>query len=314
MKRIMIVVLSLILLSGCSSSNADNSALLKISDTAISKEEYMIYLDEAVANFEAIGGSQVWDTDMGEKTAEQTAKDMALNSLITIKISAMKADEYGFTLTDDELKAVEENVNSFVESLGDGGTDINLVRTVMEDKAKYNKIRESTYASYEPEDEELAEYFTDYYDVYEEMYTVYTLDTIMVEDKSAGEEVISRFNAGEDFRSLAEEYEIDDSVGEEGWMMEVYKAELENAFSTSVDLEVGEITEVLSVGEENYLMLLTDKYIPNEDEVKGYIRDEFAYYEQQNIFNNEFEKWKAEYTIEVDEEMYEGISIGKGAE
>lgn len=308
MKKIIAAAAAVALLCGCSTADGE-AQLMKINDTVISEAEYRIYLDEAVSNFEAIGGSGIWETDIGETSAEEYAKNMALNSLQTIKISAMKADEYGFTLTEEELSSVEEEVTAFIKQNGSGKTDKSLVKSVMTDKAKYNKIRESTYLNHTPDEADVEEYYAEYSETYSDMYTKYTLDTVMVENTEKGEELISRFNNGEDFSSLAKEYETDENVGDDGWSMEVYKAEVENVFMTTLDLEVDEITPVLSADGEYYVMLLTDKAIPTEDEVKGYISDELGYYEQQTIFENEYSLWKEDYTIEVNDELFESITI-----
>ena len=91
----------------------------------------------------------------------------------------------------------------------------------------------------------------------------------------------------------------------------VSESYISNTFATSIDLEVGDITPVLSLGEEHYVMVLTEKIIPTEEEVKGFIRDEYAYYEQQAIFDGEYEKWYADCTVEVNNELYEKITINK---
>lgn len=308
MKKVFAVMLAAALLTGCSAKES-SAEVLKINDKAVLEAEYMLYLDEAADNFETIGGKDIWDTDFDGVSAEDTAKEMALNSLLTIKISALKADEYGFELTAEELESVKNDVAEYLAGHGSGQTDIKLVETIMTDKAKYNKIRESTYANYTPSDAELSEYFTEYYDVYEDMYTEYALDTVMVESTEKGEELISRFKAGEDFDSLTKEYETDESVKDEGFGVRLYKAELENTFATSVELEVGDITPVLSSGDEHYVMLLTEKNVPDEEQVKGYIRDEYAYYEKQNIFDSEYQKWYNSTTVEINDEVYSKISV-----
>ncbi len=304
MKKFLALLLAVFMLTGCSSAGESDRQIAKINDTVVTETEYGYYLNEAKANFETIAGASIWDTE----GMADSAKEMALNSLLTIKISAMKADEYGFTLTDEEMAQVKTETENYVKAYGDGKTDTGFVEKMMTEKAKYNKIRESTYANYEPTDEELSEYYAEYLDVYSEMYTLYNFDTIMVEDAEKGNELIERFNNGEDFDSLSKEYEIDESV-KEPYGIEIYRAELENTFSVRVDVEEGEITEVLSANGENYVMLLTKKTVPTEEETKKYIADEFAVYEQQTIFNSEYEKWKAECTVEINEEVFESISI-----
>ena len=72
---------------------------------------------------------------------------------------------------------------------------------------------------------------------------------------------------------------------------------------------MGEITPVLTSGEERYVMVLTEKNVPNEEQVKGYIRDEYAYYEKQNIFDGEYQKWYNSVTVEINDDVYGKIEI-----
>lgn len=126
MKKVFAVMLAAALLTGCSAKES-SAEVLKINDKAVLEAEYMLYLDEAADNFETIGGKDIWDTDFDGVSAEDTAKEMALNSLLTIKISALKADEYGFELTAEELESVKNDVAEYLAGHGSGQTDIKLV-------------------------------------------------------------------------------------------------------------------------------------------------------------------------------------------
>ena len=199
MTKLIIMLAMCLCLAGCGAKEEPQAYYFaKIGDRVITAEEYNVYLNEAAVNFEVIGGSDIWNTDFDGKTAEQTAKETALNSLLTVKISALKFDEYGYSLTEEELKKAEEDTDSYIAEYN-AYADRELIKTIMTDKAKYAKIRESTYANYVVSEAELEEYIKQYGNEYRNMYTVYNLDTVLVESTEKGEEFIKRFNNGESF-------------------------------------------------------------------------------------------------------------------
>lgn len=308
MKKLLLILAAVFCLTACGNNAEKEEYLVKIGDTAVTEAEYRVYLNEAAVNFEVIGGSDIWDTDFDGKTAEQTAKDTALNSLLTVKISSLKFDEYGYSLTDEEIKKIQEDTYSYIAEY-DAGDEEELINSIMTDKAKYAKIRESTYANYVASEADLADFISQYGEKYRDMYTVYSLDTVLVENSEKGEEFIRRFNEGESFESLAKEYEIDESVGEDGWSMDVYKKEFENVFGTGIDVEEGKITPVLTNGSETYVMRLAKRAVPDEEQVRGIITEEYTYYAKQSIFNGEFDRWRSDIDIEVNSELYDSIKL-----
>ena len=304
MKKLLIILAMCLCLAGCTAKTEPQAEYFaKIGDTVITEEEYNVYLNEAAVNFEVIGGSDIWNTDFDGKTAEQTAKETALNSLLTVKISALKFDEYGYSLTEEELKKAEEDTDSYIAEYN-ADADRELIKTIMTDKAKYTKIRESTYANYVVSEAELEEYIKQYGNTYRDMYTVYSLDTVLVESTEKGNEFIERFNNGESFEDLAAEYETDESITDESRTMNVYKREFENVFGTGIDVGEGQITPVLTNGSEVYVMRLNKRTIPSEEQVRGIITEEYTYYAKQSIFSGEFDRWKNDLEIEVNEEAY----------
>ena len=309
MRKLIIMLAMCLCLAGCGAKEEPQADYFaKIGDRVITAEEYNVYLNEAAVNFEVIGGSDIWNTDFDGKTAEQTAKETALNSLLTVKISALKFDEYGYSLTEEELKKAEEDTNSYIAEYN-AYADRELIKTIMTDKAKYAKIRESTYANYVVSEAELEEYIKQYGNEYRNMYTVYNLDTVLVESTEKGEEFIKRFNNGESFEALAAEYEADENITDESRTMNVYKREFENVFGTGIDVGEGQITPVLTNGSEVYVMRLNRRTIPSEEQVRGIITEEYTYYAKQSIFSSEFDRWKSDLEIEVNEEAYEDARL-----
>ena len=132
---------------------------------------------------------------------------------------------------------------------------------------------------------------------------------MLVESTEKGEEFIKRFNNGESFEALAAEYEADESITDESRMMNVYKREFENVFGTGIDVGEGQITPVLTNGSEVYVMRLNRRTIPSEEQVRGIITEEYTYYAKQSIFSSEFDRWKSDLEIEVNEEAYEDARL-----
>jgi len=94
------------------------------------------------------------------------------------------------------------------------------------------------------------------------------LHMIQVKDVPAGREVKERYDAGEDFAALAEEYSVDqqlaESGGEFGWFP---KAALSDALSyAAFDLEVGECSDPFFIGDldnETAVVIMVSEKDPN---------------------------------------------------
>ena len=121
-KLIFVTLISFILcfaaFTGCNANTGLKSdSLMTIDGKDVSKDEYLVYLNEAVRNFEEIGGPDIWDTDFDGKSAFDTAKESALSSLKMVKLTIMRSERNDVSLNDEEIASSEKEAQSYLSSI-----------------------------------------------------------------------------------------------------------------------------------------------------------------------------------------------------
>lgn len=300
---------ALIMVTGCSSK--DTEYVLKINDEQISKGEFMVYLNEARANFESVGGTDIWETDFEGMTAEDVAKNSAVNAIELVKISASKAAEFQVSLTDDEKEQAKTQAKTTFDSLGtyaeEMGITLSDVENVMNDQMLYSKVYEKVTADFEASEADFNAYYetqkADFMDYYKE----YTVKSIFVTDYSKAEEIVNKYNEGTDFDTLFDEYEEQEGVENEAQTS--YKGTLESFFGLEFDIEVGNITSILEADGGYYIIKVENISDTSEDEVKEIAKSIYTQNTKQELFNKEYQKWSENVNVEKNEEVFNSIKI-----
>ncbi len=299
----------LIMVTGCSSK--DTEYVLKINDEQISKGEFMVYLNEARANFESVGGTDIWETDFEGMTAEDVAKNSAVNAIELVKISASKAAEFQVSLTDDEKEQAKTQAKTTFDSLGtyaeEMGITLSDVENVMNDQMLYSKVYEKVTADFEASEADFNAYYetqkADFMDYYKE----YTVKSIFVTDYSKAEEIVNKYNEGTDFDTLFDEYEEQEGVENEAQTS--YKGTLESFFGLEFDIDVGNITSILEADGGYYIIKVENISDTSEDEVKEIAKSIYTQNTKQELFNKEYQKWSENVNVEKNEEVFNSIKI-----
>lgn len=106
----------LLLLSACGTKGQQ---VASVNGEPISLKEAKFYLALVTRDFEAKGGQDIWETPFDGRTAEEVAKERAMESAIKSKLLAQKADDAGIDLSEDQNKQVDEQVEIIVSDLGE---------------------------------------------------------------------------------------------------------------------------------------------------------------------------------------------------
>lgn len=303
----------LMLLTACNSDKNPNYAI-KINNIEVSKSEFMLYFYETQKSFEAIGGNDIWETDFGGKTAIEAAKERALSSLKAIKIPVLNSGSLGISLSEDEILKIKEDAEkSFSKFTDDEKAILNLnleqYLNIMQDKALYSKLYNEITKNYIINESDFNTYYTEYKDVYADILTKLKLRRIFVDEKSKAEEVITRYNNGEDFTKLFNEYEPDESIKKSDGILEINKGDFDSLFNTNLDIEAGEITEILEVPEGYFIFKLDEKTPLSEDEVRNAVKSYYESLMKQQLFNQEYEKWEKKVSVVKNDTFLKEIQL-----
>ena len=309
LKTAICMLFALIMVTGCSSNN--NEYVIKINDETVSKGEFMVYLNEARTKFESVGGNDIWETDFEGMTAEDVAKNSAVNAVELVKISASKAEEFQVSLIDEEKEQAKTQAKTTFDSLGtyaeEAGITLSDVENVMNDQMLYSKVYEKVTNDFEASEADFNAYFETVKSDFMDYYKQYTIKSIFVTDYSKAEEIVSKYNSGTDFDTLFDEYEEQEGVANEEQTS--YKGTLESFFGLEFDIEVGNITSILEGDGGYYVIKVENISDTSEEEVKEIAKGIYTENTKQELFSKEYQKWSESANIEKNEELFNSIKV-----
>lgn len=136
-KKDIISVFALVLLScmlvSCNNKNKNDQVVLEINDEKIYEPEFMLYLIGIQDRFEELAGEDVWSIEdfSGGKTAEEVAKDGAINNLIHDQIVLAKAESLGISLTSEVKASTEAQAISYFEANQERFKEFNITKEIV---------------------------------------------------------------------------------------------------------------------------------------------------------------------------------------
>ena len=154
MSLVALVLVFSLFFSGCKNNSDVANYAVKIGDTYVSVPEFKFYLYEAQKQFENIGGSDIWETDFEGETAENVAKETALNSLRIVTIAVENAKKYNVFLTDEEKQEAKKEAQSQFDVLTEAEKEsmeinIDIINDVIESNHIYSKVYNEVTKNYE---------------------------------------------------------------------------------------------------------------------------------------------------------------------
>lgn len=301
------------LFSGCSISESIlEDYVVKVNGETVSKGEFMVYLNETKNNFETIGGNDIWETDFDGQTADEVAKESALNSLQTIMITVQNS---GISLTDEEREAAANDAATAYSALTD--TEKEVVKPadaekVIADKLIYSKAYNEITKDYVLSEPDFEKYFDSQKDSLTDMYTQYTIKTIFVQTKAEADEISRRARAGEEFDSLLNEYEHDAEILKSGGSESTLsKWQIENIFGVTFNLSEGEISGALSADGGYYVVQALKVTAPSDETLIEFARESYTNLMKQQLFRDEYSKWAADAVVERNSEVWDSITVSR---
>lgn len=303
-KLILITVISFILcltaFSGCSLNNgliSDN--LVTIDDKGISTEEYLIYLNEAVKSFEEIGGHDIWDTDFDGKSAFETAKESALSSLKTVKLTVMKSEKNGVSLSDEEIQAAKEEAENYFEQYK-GSTSLDVIEQVMMEKALYSKTREKILSEYSVNMSGFDEFFKEY----KSELTEITYSVIYAKSSEQAQEIINEAAQGTDFNTLLQKYPSNNNVNN----LTDELSNVSNIFSNDSNIQAGTTVGPVETDNGYAVYYVENVNTVSDDDIRQSAEEAYEEREKNKVFEGLLSTWEKETTIEVNNDIFNSIT------
>ncbi len=347
---LLVLILVLAFTVGCNSSKPKEvkdleKVILTINDKDYTLQDimYVLYVVESNAADDinraiALGEteSDYWleKDDVTGKTVRELTKESVLDVAENVIIQAQLAEKEGYVLTEDDLDTVDMEVQDVLDYMygqpeylaRTGFTKENLTELVkqfnlaykysMDQISKIQVDQSMIDSDIKPEDYaqveiEYIQFWTGEIDM-DGNYNLFEpekITEILNQAQAAYEEVAE----GKDIITVGDEYYSEDYTVEAGTQPLFNNAEdnEENLYNAFKDLKVGELYPgVIETMDGYYIIRLVND---NCTEAYDQMVEEVARSVKQSTFDDEFDKLKADYNIQINEENWKNIEIGNYA-
>ncbi len=298
-KMILIPVLCVsLLLGGCQiagrkvvfTTGLGNKDLFRIGETVCTLPEAKVYLCNYQNIYGSVYGVELWKQESSKKELEQYVKEMTVSELARITCMDQLAKQQDISLSEEEKKQAADAAKAYFVSLTEDEIaymDVTeeTIRTLYENYALADKLYRSLT---EGVNEEVSD---------DEARIMHAMQ-IFVTEKEKANVIAQRLAAGEDFISLASDYneaqDIEVTFGRGDVPTEVE----EEVFS----MEDGQISPCIETASGYYFIKCVNKY---DEELTQENKVKIAQEREKTAFNDAYDEFVSEQDSMLNEKLWE---------
>lgn len=315
MKKLLILLLSVLLLSSCA-----EKSVATVGDIKITQSEFEFYLNSIKNQMSdtELQTDEDWENkEIEGKKAIEVAKEQAMDNAIRNALYIEAAEEAGLTLTEEENKSVQSTKEQLVQGYGSEEaykeflksnkiTD-EFVEMMCKSSVYYNKIGQLITEETQVTDAQIEEYFEANKADFEtetrkaKHILIATMDPTTNQPKSQEEqvkasnlskEILSRAQKGEDFDKLMHEYSEDPGLATNPDGYVFGSGEMVPEFEQATDsVGFGEIAFCKS----DYGFHIIKRLPISFEDAKQEVMNKFY----GKLIDEKVEAWKEEFSIEI---------------
>jgi foldase protein PrsA len=304
----------------------------------ITEDQYRYFLISSKNSIEQNAGVQndadrkkLWESKVGEQSAEEVAKQQALDTSKTFTILLSKAKAANYKLESGEIKSANEQLDNYVASLGEGAAGAKAFEAefgMTLDKVKAVNLQLSLVQKYYADqmknttatDEEIKKFYDENVQAFQQVTVKHVLFMTIDqatnqplpqdkqdESKKKAEDVLAKIKAGTNIADMAKQYSEDPGSKDNGGEYTFGRGEMVKEFEDwSFNAKVGDVGVVKT--DYGYHVIRLEKIIGFED-VKESIKGEVS----GKKFNDELENLlkSSEYTVQKNEKVLSNIKVLK---
>lgn len=319
-------------LTGCGKKIDEDAVVAKLDDKEISLGLANFMAQYTAASYDgyyldfmgdASAVVDMWTEDMNNTgtTMEMTVKNGIMEQLQTGYLLEQHMEDYGVTITDEELAAMEQAADEFLADNSDKaiklmGAKKEYITEMLRLHLIQKKMQDAIFATVDTEvsDEEAAQRTISYFRISDQGYYDEENNYIQYtdEEKAGIEETAAQVakDAAEDFDAAAADYNVNtysygaDEIGEDG----TATGTLDAAVIEAADkLEEGEVSEAVKVEGDAYYIIRLDAAFDQQatDEKKS----EIASQRQQDEYTKVCDAYKEAADWSVDEDVWKTVNF-----
>ncbi len=295
-------VISVLGLSGCQIGNTDvivskslnNKQAFRIGSEVCSMSEAKVYLVNYQNIYGTAYGINLWEGDYGENSLEEYVKDITISELSQVICMDLLAQEQEIELSEKEREQIAKAAEEYYSSLNDeeiaymGAAESDFV-TYYEHYALAQKLYDS-----------LTEGVND--EVSDDEARVMEAMRIFVKDGTKAQEVAEKLAAGEDFASVANNYNEEDSIEVTIARDDMPKEAEDEAFR----LDDNEISGMIETENGYYFIKCLNKY---NEELTDANKENIVKKRKKEAFDDIYEAFIEEQNSVLNIEAWESLEL-----
>lgn len=349
MKKVLVLLMTAVMattiITGCGSNkttkgNENNQSsgnyVATIGEQKIYEDEFKYFLSMSKQSIEQAYGvtddasrKALWAQKIGDQTAEEFAKNMALTNVHEYELMLDKAKAAGYKVNEADTKDMNSQFDTYVASLGSGeegkktyeknnGITVDKAKTINENMTIVQNFYNDQLKATQAADDEIKKYYDDNQDKYKEVTVKHVLfltqdqttrqplpQDKQDEAKAKAEDILKRVKAGEDIAELAKQYSEDTGSKDKGGEYTFPKGQMVKEFEDwSFSAKVGDVGLVKTT--YGYHVIKLEKILGFED-VKDTVKSAVV----SKKFDDQLEQWKkdAKYVLKKNDAVYNNIKV-----
>ncbi len=301
--RVAVCVLCMsLLLGGCRIGNREivvsgtltDKQVFKINKTACGLKEARVYLTNYQNIYGTAYGIDLWKHDFGENSLEKYVKDITLEKLAYVVTMDLLAESQGVALTEEEMAQAGEAAKEYYASLSQ--EEIEYLGVTESDILEYyshyalaRKLYQSLTSSVNEE-------------VSDDEARVIEMMQIFVRDGTKAAEVAARLENGDDFASVANNYNQLSAI-----QVTVSRDELpEEVEQVAFQLDDGEISGKIETDGGYYFVKCLNKY---NEELTEANKSNIVEKREKEAFDDVYNTYVFGLSSDLNQELWENLEL-----
>lgn len=286
--------------------------VLKINDEYISKEEFLIYLDQQKSIFEQIGGVDIWQTDFDGIPANEVAKNNAINAIMFLKASVYKAKELKIKLTDEQIQQYKQDaliLKQNIEKTTGQIIPIKICEKFEKEKLIEQQVYDYITNGFVVDEKDFLKYFNNY--VKENNHTLYkiNLDYVFVKNNDTfdaqqkAQQILKKATPKTDF----DIFKLDPFI-----QVEKNVTLKKDMFEKTVEEKIHKLNEnsistVIQGTDGFYIFKINKISNPNMTEVEKFVKTEYIQSKKDELYKTQTNSWVNNLRIEKNNQILNSL-------
>jgi foldase protein PrsA len=275
------------------STGFDKDVMIKVDQTQTSRQEVMVYLTDAVAEYEELFGSDILTEDINGVPFEQYIIELVKGKLTRIKCMDRVAESRGIVLSSLEEQNIKKAAAEYYSGIDKTSIKkLSLTQEQVEEMISSRLLADKLFddLTYEVDTE-----------ISEDEARVITIQYIQSDTVEEINVVRNRLNAGESFSSLIKEYNPYE------YEYELKRGETEEAFEEAAfNLLTGEISDVVETTAGYYIIMCVNEYDKTKTAAN---KAQMINDNKLEVFNEVFEPYEAQLYAEYNNTLWDKVKV-----